>query len=119
MAHGFLNYFLTFMTAAELAAFTPDPPAVATGQPGQGYAIYVTDTGNKRIQVFGLDGTFKRMFGGSGTAPGQFNEEVGVALQLHGTSLEELVIEPTLGSIEIRGVTSPVALGKCKSAPPR
>jgi hypothetical protein len=38
-------------------------------------------------------------------------EEVGVALQLHGTSLEELVIEPTLGSIEIRGVTSPVALG--------
>jgi uncharacterized protein (TIGR03663 family) len=46
--------------------------------------VFVTDTGNKRVQVFGLDGAFKRMFGGDGNAPGQFKEEVGVALDAQG-----------------------------------
>ncbi len=46
--------------------------------------MYVTDTGNKRVQVFGLDGTFIRMFGGAGSGPGQFNEEVGLALDADG-----------------------------------
>ena len=53
------------------------PRSVAISSDGE---VYVTDTGNKRVQVFGLDGTFKRMFGGEGNAPGQFKEEVGVAL---------------------------------------
>jgi DNA-binding beta-propeller fold protein YncE len=46
--------------------------------------VYVTDTGNKRVQVFGLDGTFKRMFGGTGSGPGQFNEQVGLSLDNQG-----------------------------------
>jgi uncharacterized protein (TIGR03663 family) len=53
------------------------PRAVAISPAGE---VYVTDTGNKRVQVFGLDGTFKRMFGGDGTAPGQFKEQVGITL---------------------------------------
>ncbi len=57
------------------------PRSIAISPAGE---IYVTDTGNKRIQVFGLDGTFKRMFGGDGSAPGQFKEEVGVALDAQG-----------------------------------
>jgi len=57
------------------------PRAIAVSPAGE---VYVTDTGNKRIQVFGLDGTFKRMFGGAGSAPGQFNEEVGLSLDSQG-----------------------------------
>jgi uncharacterized protein (TIGR03663 family) len=57
------------------------PRAVAISAAGD---VYVTDTGNKRVQVFGLDGTFKRMFGGSGNAPGQFSEEVGLSLDPDG-----------------------------------
>jgi uncharacterized protein (TIGR03663 family) len=57
------------------------PREVAISPSGE---VFVTDTGNKRIQVFGLDGTFKRMFGGVGSAPGQFNEEVGLTLDGQG-----------------------------------
>jgi sugar lactone lactonase YvrE len=57
------------------------PRAIAVSSAGE---VYVTDTGNKRVQVFGLDGTFKRMFGGVGSAPGQFNEQVGLSLDSHG-----------------------------------
>ncbi|HQY32216.1 MAG TPA: NHL repeat-containing protein, partial [Thermomicrobiales bacterium] len=42
--------------------------------------IYVTDTGNERVQVFGLDGAFKRAWGGTGTAPGQLLEPVGITI---------------------------------------
>jgi uncharacterized protein (TIGR03663 family) len=66
-----------------------DDPANVSNEPGvffgprsvvvTGTEIYVTDTGNERIQVFGLDGSFLRAFGGFGTGPGQFIEPVGVA----------------------------------------
>ena len=46
--------------------------------------IYVADTGNERIQVFGLDGTFLRAFGGFGTEPGRLIEPVGVAVDRSG-----------------------------------
>ncbi|MGH2533068.1 MAG: hypothetical protein ACRDJW_12285 [Thermomicrobiales bacterium] len=42
--------------------------------------IYVVDTGNERVQVFGMDGTFRRAWGGFGSAPEQFIEPVGIAL---------------------------------------
>jgi uncharacterized protein (TIGR03663 family) len=42
--------------------------------------IYVVDTGNERVQVFGLDGTFKRAIGGYGSDPGKLDEPVGIAL---------------------------------------
>jgi uncharacterized protein (TIGR03663 family) len=57
------------------------PRSIAISQAGD---VYVTDTGNKRVQVFGLDGTFKRMFGGEGSAPGQFKEQVGISLDDEG-----------------------------------
>ncbi len=47
--------------------------------------LYVADTGNKRIQIFTLDGTFVGMFGGAGQAPGQLNEPTDVAVAPDGT----------------------------------
>jgi uncharacterized protein (TIGR03663 family) len=44
----------------------------------QGY-IYVTDTGNKRIQVFDADLDFIRAFGGPGIIEGRLEEPVGLA----------------------------------------
>ena len=52
------------------------PRGVAVGN----NEVYVTDTGNERVQVFGLDGVFRRTFGGFGTAPGQLIEPVGIAV---------------------------------------
>lgn len=72
-----------------------DDPAAVADQPGVFFGpravavtdaeIFVTDTGNERIQVFGLDGTFLRAFGGFGTEPGQLVEPVGVAVDDSGT----------------------------------
>jgi len=72
-----------------------DDPANVEAEPGAFFGpravavtdseIYVTDTGNERIQVFGLDGTFLRAFGGFGTGPGQLIEPVGVAVDETGT----------------------------------
>jgi uncharacterized protein (TIGR03663 family) len=42
--------------------------------------LYITDTGNKRVVVYDKQGNFKRQFGSVGTAPGQFNEPVGIAV---------------------------------------
>ena len=52
--------------------FGPRGVAVSDGE------IYVTDTGNERVQVFASDGTFLRAFGGYGSAPGQLIEPVGI-----------------------------------------
>lgn len=54
--------------------FGPRSVAVADGE------IYVTDTGNERVQVFGSDGTFIRAFGGYGAEPGKLLEPVGIAI---------------------------------------
>jgi DNA-binding beta-propeller fold protein YncE len=67
-------------TATEPGVFW-GPREIAISPAGE---VFVTDTGNKRVQVFGLDGTFKRMFGGAGSAAGQFNEEVGLSLDNQG-----------------------------------
>jgi uncharacterized protein (TIGR03663 family) len=66
-----------------------DDPAALNDAPGLFYGprdvtvfneeIYVSDTGNERIQVFGLDGTFRRAFGGTGSEPGRLIEPVGIA----------------------------------------
>ncbi len=42
--------------------------------------VWVTDTGNDRVQVFTLDGQFVRTVGSVGSGPGQFDEPVGLAL---------------------------------------
>ncbi len=46
--------------------------------------IYVTDTGNKRVQVFDPDGKFLAQFGGAGSDPGKFDEPVGLAIDKAG-----------------------------------
>ncbi|NPA91417.1 MAG: TIGR03663 family protein [Chloroflexi bacterium] len=53
------------------------PRAVAIGKDGN---IYVTDTGNKRVQVFTPEGKFVAQYGGAGVEPGQFDEPVGIAV---------------------------------------
>jgi DNA-binding beta-propeller fold protein YncE len=54
--------------------YGPRSIAIADGE------IYVTDTGNERVQVFASDGTFLRAFGGTGSEPGQLLEPVGIAI---------------------------------------
>jgi predicted membrane-bound mannosyltransferase/DNA-binding beta-propeller fold protein YncE len=61
------------------------PRGVAVGPEGE---IYVTDTGNKRVQVFDADGNFLREFGGNGRGPGKLDEPVGIAV----SSLGEIFV---------------------------
>jgi uncharacterized protein (TIGR03663 family) len=57
------------------------PRDVAVGPEGQ---IYVSDTGNKRIQVFAPDGTFLAQWGGKGALDGKLDEPVGLAVGTNG-----------------------------------
>jgi uncharacterized protein (TIGR03663 family) len=52
------------------------PRSIAIGRDG---LLYVTDTGNKRVQVFDANGAYVRAFGGAGSEPGKLNEPVGLA----------------------------------------
>ena len=54
--------------------YGPRGVAVSNGE------IYITDTGNERVQVFAADGTFLRTFGGTGTEPGKLKEPTGIAI---------------------------------------
>jgi DNA-binding beta-propeller fold protein YncE len=58
------------------AGYFYGPRAVAVG-PDE--AVYVVDTGNKRVQVFSPDGDYLDQWGGPGAAPGQLDEPVGLA----------------------------------------
>jgi uncharacterized protein (TIGR03663 family) len=53
------------------------PRSIALGPDG---LLYVTDTGNKRIQAFDQHGTLVKVFGGAGAEPGKLNEPVGLAI---------------------------------------
>jgi sugar lactone lactonase YvrE len=68
---------------------------LATGDPGvffgpRGIAVdkdgrvLVSDTGNKRVQIFDSAGAFVSQFGGSGLQPGQLDEPVGIAADAQG-----------------------------------
>ncbi|HID86420.1 MAG TPA: TIGR03663 family protein, partial [Anaerolineae bacterium] len=68
-----------------------DTGGMATGEAGKFWGprdiaidaegnLYVTDTGNKRVQKFTPDGEFLGQWGGAGFAPGQFSEPVGIAI---------------------------------------
>ncbi len=54
------------------------PRGIAIGPEGR---VYVTDTGNKRIQVFEPDGTFVAQWSKAGTAEGHLDEPVGIAIE--------------------------------------
>ena len=58
------------------------PRGIALGANGD---VYVTDTGNARVVVYGPDGAFRREFGTKGTGPSQLDEPVGIALSADGT----------------------------------
>ena len=47
---------------------------------GPGGRVYVTDTGNKRVQVFDPDGRFVFQWGGGGVLAGYLDEPVGIAV---------------------------------------
>lgn len=71
-----------------------DDPGAVDLQPGSFYGprgiaihdglVYVTDTGNERVQVFELSGEWVRSFGGFGTEAGQLIEPVGIAVSPDG-----------------------------------
>jgi tetratricopeptide (TPR) repeat protein/sugar lactone lactonase YvrE len=42
--------------------------------------LYVSDTGNNRVQVFGADGSFLNMFGNSGSKEGNFSGPAGITV---------------------------------------
>ncbi len=46
--------------------------------------LYVTDTGNKRVEKFTADGIFLQTWGGGGIIPGTFEEPVGIAIDSQG-----------------------------------
>ncbi|HEX2923818.1 MAG TPA: 6-bladed beta-propeller, partial [Chloroflexota bacterium] len=46
--------------------------------------VLVTDTGNKRVEVFDSQGKFLSLFGGDGTAPGNLKEPVGITVDTSG-----------------------------------
>lgn len=61
-------------SAGELNYFY-GPRDIAVGADGM---VYVTDTGNKRVQVFNADGRFVGEFGQGGPLDGQMDEQVGL-----------------------------------------
>jgi len=73
--------FAEVKNPTEQPGFFWGPRAVAIGPDGN---VYVTDTGNKRIQVFDPNGRFVRVIGSEGSGPGQFREPVGLAVDASG-----------------------------------
>jgi len=49
-----------------------------------GNQVLVADTGNARVQIFNLDGTYQQTVGGRGMGPGSFDAPVGVAVDAQG-----------------------------------
>jgi DNA-binding beta-propeller fold protein YncE len=49
--------------------------------------IYVSDSGNNRIQVFNKDGMFLTKFGKTGITPGEFNNPTGISAGQQGSLL--------------------------------
>ncbi|MHB0868342.1 MAG: flippase activity-associated protein Agl23 [Chloroflexota bacterium] len=67
-------------SAAQAGSFW-GPRDVAIAPDGK---ILVTDTGNKRVQLFSPEGRFLSMFGGEGSEPGKLREPVGIAVDGEG-----------------------------------
>jgi len=57
------------------------PGEVAVASNGD---VYVTDTGNDRVQEFGPEGKYIRQWGSAGTGNGQFNDPKGIAVATNG-----------------------------------
>lgn len=86
----FVRAWGSFFDAGDDPAKTVTNPGMFYGPRGIAYRdglVYVTDTGNERVQVFREDGTFVRMFGVTGSGSGQLLEPVGIAVAADGTVL--------------------------------
>jgi DNA-binding beta-propeller fold protein YncE len=57
------------------------PQGIAVDAPGN---VYVTDTYNHRVEVFGNDGTFLTQWGGYGLGAGQFYRPMGIGVAADG-----------------------------------
>lgn len=57
------------------------PRDAAIGPDGN---VYISDTGNKRVRVYTLDGEWVRDIGSGGTGPGQLDEPTGLAIHSDG-----------------------------------
>jgi uncharacterized protein (TIGR03663 family) len=81
----FLHTFGTFVNVQHDAQAEPGkfwgPRGIAIDPAGN---LYVTDTGNKRVQKFTPDGQFLQTWGGGGIIPGTFEEPVGIDIDDQG-----------------------------------
>jgi uncharacterized protein (TIGR03663 family) len=73
-AWGLFGQYGTGDVAGQSAFYGPRDIAI-----GPGDQVYVTDTGNKRVQVFNADGSFVFQWGGGGVLEGYLDEPVGIA----------------------------------------
>lgn len=79
----FLFEWGTFFDALDNADAAATNPGTFYGPRGiavDGDRVYVTDTGNERVQVFDLDGEFFTLWGTAGSEDGQLLEPVGIAV---------------------------------------
>ena len=65
---------------------------------GPGGTLYVTDTGNFRVQVFTPDGEFVRSFGGIGNALGRFARPKGIAVDREGRTY---VVDAAFDNVQV------------------
>ncbi len=81
----FVREFGTFANAQSNPETDADkfwgPRGLATDAEGN---VYVTDTGNKRVQKFTADGKLIHVWGGGGIVAGKFEEPVGIGLDKQG-----------------------------------
>jgi NHL repeat len=65
--------------------------------------VYVTDTGNSRVQAFTPDGRFITGWGSAGFGPGQFQRPTGVTTlaEPSGSSTDVLVADPGTGTLSL------------------
>ena len=59
-------------------------PCCVAVDPTNGRRVYVTDTGNSRIEKFTRNGRFLRAWGSKGSGRGQFNQPQGIAVDADG-----------------------------------
>ncbi len=71
------------------------PRGVVVDRSGGDGLLYVTDTGNKRVQVFEPDGRFAFQWGGGGVIEGYLDEPVGIAVGPDGGSGHAIYVADT------------------------
>jgi DNA-binding beta-propeller fold protein YncE len=84
----FLRAWGQFFDARDDAALSATQPGLFYGPRGVAFhdgLLFVTDTGNERVQVFQPDGRLVRMFGTPGSGEGELLEPVGIAVSGDGT----------------------------------